>query len=166
MEISDRSQRGLWVSGDDQSNPTRGVAERGEAIQQLPDGSQCSGRYYNIAERATGFNPKKFYGFTPNSANDWLLVGYTPSGVEKLMEEDRERLMELGFLLNRNLHLRGRRAKRMMMTTPTMTTPKTRKKRSLMTLILTSTMSCRRTSTRIVTMRSPEENTEPMDAVC
>ena len=99
VEISDRSRRGLWVSGDDQSNPARGEAVRGEVLQVLPDGSQSVGRFYDITNRATGFNPKKFHGFLPSSANDWLLVGYTPSGFEKLKTDELERLVELGFPL-------------------------------------------------------------------
>ncbi|CAE7219174.1 RE1 [Symbiodinium natans] len=97
VEISDRSQRGLWVSGDDDSNPARGEAVRGDMPQVLPDGSQGVGRFYDIRHRATGFNPKKFHGFLPNSANDWLLVGYTPSGFEKLTEGELNKLVELGF---------------------------------------------------------------------
>ena len=99
VEVSDGSRRGLWVSGDDRSNPTRGEAEPGEASQALPDGSQCPGRFYNITEKAAGFNPKKFHGFVPNSPNEWLLVGYTPSGVDRLQEEDLDTLRKLGFPL-------------------------------------------------------------------
>ncbi|OLQ12722.1 Copia protein [Symbiodinium microadriaticum] len=99
VEIGGSQSGGLWLAGKDYVRQCKGGSDARELQQELPDGVVLDGTLYNINQKAIAFDPKGEHAYLKPEVERWILVGFTPLGVEKLPPGDQSALRERGFPL-------------------------------------------------------------------
>eukprot|EP00439_Symbiodinium_sp_Y106_P019156 s3996_g2.t1 len=99
VEIGGIQSGGLWVSKREDVQQPRGGANERDLPQVLPDGKVAEGLVLNIHQKAAVFDPKGEHAYLKPEVDRWVLVGFTPLGVEKLLEVARANLCKNGFPL-------------------------------------------------------------------
>ncbi|CAE7215197.1 GIP, partial [Symbiodinium necroappetens] len=99
VEIGGSQSGGLWLAGKDYVRQCKGGSDARELQQELPDGVVLAGTLYNINQKAIAFDPKGEHAYLKPEVERWILVGFTPLGVEKLLPGDQSALRERGFPL-------------------------------------------------------------------
>ena len=99
VEVGGKQTGGLWVTKREDLPAFRGGSDGRELPQVMPDGSTMDGIVINIHQKAVMFDPKNEHAYLKPEVDRWILVGFTPLGVEKLLEPSREVLCRGGFPL-------------------------------------------------------------------
>ena len=100
VEIGGTQSGGLWVSRRGDVRECRGGGYARDLQQELPDGRVADGTLYNINQKAIAFDPKGEHAYMKPEVERWVLVGFTPLGVEKLMLPSQKILGSCGFPLS------------------------------------------------------------------
>ena len=100
VEVGGSQSGGLWLAGKDSVRQCKGGSEARDLPQELPDGAVLEGTVYNINQRAIAFDPKGEHAYLKPEVERWILVGFTPLGVEKLPPCDQSALKEREFPLD------------------------------------------------------------------
>ena len=100
VEVGGKQTGGLWVTKREDLPAFRGGSDGRELPQVMPDGSTMDGVVINIHQKAVMFDPKNEHAYLKPEVDRWILVGFTPLGVEKLLEPSREVLCRGGFPLD------------------------------------------------------------------
>ena len=99
IEIGGKQSGGLWVSKHRDLSGLRGGSDERQLQQVLPDGRAVEGVVLDIHQKAVMFDPKNEHAYLKPEVDRWVLVGFTPLGVEKLLESSRAILCKGGFPL-------------------------------------------------------------------
>ena len=100
VEIGGTQSGGLWVSGGDQIRKCRGGGFVRDLQKELPDGRILDGKLFNINQKAIAFDPKGEHAYMKPEVERWVLVGFTPLGVDKLEPSAQLFLNKYGFPLH------------------------------------------------------------------
>ena len=99
VEVGGAQSGGLWISRSDAGRQCVGGSDERDLQQELPDGKVLEGTLYNINKRALAFDPKGEHAYMKPEVERWILVGFTPLGVEKLAMSSQSFLNRWGFPL-------------------------------------------------------------------
>ena len=100
VEIGGTQSGGLWVSEGDQIRKCRGGGFVRDLQKELPDGRILDGKLFNINQKAIAFDPKGEHAYMKPKVERWVLVGFTPLGVDKLVPSAQIFLNKYGFPLH------------------------------------------------------------------
>ena len=99
IEIGGTQSGGLWVSKRDDVRECRGGGYARDLQQELPGERIVNGTLFNINQKAIAFDPKGEHAYLKPEVERWVVVGFTPLGVEKLLSTPRSVLGRCGFPL-------------------------------------------------------------------
>eukprot|EP00439_Symbiodinium_sp_Y106_P018710 s7820_g2.t1 len=99
VEIGGIQSGGLWLSTNSTVQGCRGGDDERDLQQVMPDGKLADGKLYNTNKRAIAFDPKGSHAYMKPEVDRWVLVGFTPLGVEKLVPNVQSHLRRWGFPL-------------------------------------------------------------------
>ena len=99
VEIGGAQSGGLWVSKREDVRECRGGSYARDLQQELPGERIVDGTLFNINQKAIAFDPKGEHAYLKPEVERWVVVGFTPLGVEKLLPAPRSVLGRCGFPL-------------------------------------------------------------------